>query len=85
MTGFMAQEMIASGNTFQVKNIIDAGPWATARVPKDWSVRVNRFWIDYTPSGSIDQFYSDLSVLNNQNQEVDHKKYMLMNLCVIGV
>ncbi|MGJ5674288.1 MAG: cytochrome c biogenesis protein [Nostochopsis sp.] len=74
MTGFMAQEMIASGNTFQVKNIIDAGPWATARVPKDWSVRVNRFWIDYTPSGSIDQFYSDLSVLNNQNQEVDHKK-----------
>jgi cytochrome c biogenesis protein len=74
MTGFMAQEMIASGNTFQVKNIIDAGPWATTRIPKDWSVRVNRFWIDYTPSGSIDQFYSDLSVLNNQNQEVDHKK-----------
>jgi cytochrome c biogenesis protein len=74
MTGFMAQEMIASGNTFQVKNIIDAGPWGTTRIPKDWSVRVNRFWIDYTPSGSIDQFYSDLSVLNNQNQEVDHKK-----------
>ncbi|EHC08684.1 cytochrome c biogenesis protein [Fischerella thermalis CCMEE 5282] len=74
MTGFMAQEMVASGNTFQVKNIIDAGPWAATRIPKDWSVRVNRFWIDYTPSGSIDQFYSDLSVLNNQNQEVDHKK-----------
>jgi len=28
MTGFMAQEMVASGNTFQVKNIVDAGPWA---------------------------------------------------------
>ncbi|BAY49236.1 ResB family protein [Scytonema sp. HK-05] len=72
MTGFMAQEMVASGNTFQVKNIIDAGPWA-ARVSKDWSVRVNRFWIDYTPSGGIDQFYSDMSVLNNQAQEVDRK------------
>ncbi len=72
MTGFMAQEMVASGNTFQVKNIVDAGPWA-ARVSKDWSVRVNRFWIDYTPSGGIDQFYSDMSVLDNQGQEVERK------------
>ncbi|MBE9038538.1 cytochrome c biogenesis protein [aff. Roholtiella sp. LEGE 12411] len=74
MTGFIAQERVASGDTFQVKNIIDAGPLAAAQVPKDWSVRVNRFWIDYTPSGGIDQFYSDMSVLNNQGQEVDHKK-----------
>ena len=74
MTGFLAQEMVASGDTFQVKNIVDAGPLATAQVPKDWSIRVNRFWIDYTPSGGIDQFYSDMSVLNNQGQEVDHKK-----------
>ncbi|NMG22781.1 cytochrome c biogenesis protein [Brasilonema bromeliae] len=72
MTGFVAQEMVTSGNTFQVKNIIDAGPWATA-LPKDWSVRVNRFWIDYTSSGGIDQFYSDMSVLDNQEQEVDRK------------
>ncbi|MEH1901915.1 MAG: cytochrome c biogenesis protein [Nostoc sp.] len=74
MTGFLAQEMVASGDTFKVTNIVDAGPLAAAQVPKDWSVRVNRFWIDYTPSGGIDQFYSDLSVLNNQGKEVDHKK-----------
>lgn len=74
MTGFVAQEMVPSGDTFQVKNIIDAGPLALSQVPKDWSVRVNRFWIDYTPSGGIDQFYSDMSVLNNQGQEVEHKK-----------
>jgi cytochrome c biogenesis protein len=73
MTGFMAQEMVASGDTFQVTNIVDAGPLA-AQISKDWSVRVNRFWIDYTPSGGIDQFYSDMSVLNNQGQEIDHKK-----------
>lgn len=72
MTGFVAQEMVTSGDTFQVKNIIDAGPLATA-LPKDWSVRVNRFWIDYTSSGGIDQFYSDMSVLNDQEQEVDRK------------
>ncbi len=71
MTGFIAQEMVPSGNTFQVKNIVDAGPYALPQIPKDWSVRVNRFWIDYTPEGGIDQFYSELSVLDNQGQEAD--------------
>ena len=74
MTGFMAQEMIASGDTFQVKNIVDAGAWSSQDVLKDWSVRVNRFWIDYTPTGGIDQFYSDMSVLNNEGKEVNHEK-----------
>lgn len=74
MTGFMAQEMITSGETFQVKNIIDAGAWSSQDVLKNWSVKVNRFWIDYTPKGGIDQFYSDLSVLNDQGVEVNHEK-----------
>ena len=73
MTGFMAQEMIPSGNTFTVQNITDAGPLAAAQVPKDWSVKVNRFWIDYLPDGKIDQFYSDMSVLDAAGQEVKHK------------
>ncbi|HEY9835137.1 MAG TPA: cytochrome c biogenesis protein [Stenomitos sp.] len=71
LTGFMAQEMVASGNTFQIKNILDAGPLAAPKTLNDWSVRVNRFWIDYTPEGGIDQFYSDLSVLNKAGKEVD--------------
>jgi cytochrome c biogenesis protein len=74
MTGFMAQEMITSGETFQVNNIIDAGAWSSQDVLKNWSVKVNRFWIDYTPKGGIDQFYSDLSVLNDQGAEVNHEK-----------
>jgi cytochrome c biogenesis protein len=74
LTGFVAQEMVPSGNTFQVKNILDAGPLAKRQIPKDWSVKVNRFWIDYTPSGSIDQFYSDLSVVDNSTQaELDRQ------------
>ncbi|ASC74042.1 Cytochrome c biogenesis protein CcsB [Halomicronema hongdechloris C2206] len=73
MTGFSAQEMVPSGETFQVRNILDAGPWAQAQIPRDWSVRVNRFWIDYTPDGTIDQFYSDLSVLDQAGDEVDRK------------
>jgi cytochrome c biogenesis protein len=73
MTGFFAQEMVPSGETFQIRNIFDAGPWAEPQIPKDWSVKVNRFWIDYTPDGTIDQFYSDLSVLDQAGQEVDRQ------------
>ena len=73
MTGFFAQEMVPSGETFQVRNVFDAGPWAAAQIPKDWSVKVNRFWIDYTPDGAIDQFYSDLSVLDQAGQELDRQ------------
>lgn len=73
MGGFLAQEMVASGNTFQVKNIIDAGPFASWQRLKDLSLRVNRFWIDYSPEGGINQFYSDLSVLDNQGEEIDQQ------------
>lgn len=73
MTGFFAQEIIPSGNTFTVQNVFDAGPWAGPQIPKDWSVKVNRFWIDYSPEGRVEQFYSDLSVLDNQGEEVKRK------------
>lgn len=73
MTGFFAQELVPSGQTFQIRNIFDAGPWAAGQIPKDWSVHVNRFWIDYTLEGTVDQFYSDLSVLDAAGEEVDRK------------
>ncbi len=73
LTGFIAQEMIPSGETFQVKNITESGMWSQPQIPKDWSVRVNRFWIDYTPQGAIDQFYSDLSILDKNEKEVDRQ------------
>ena len=72
-TGFFAQEMVPSGETFQIKNILEAGPLANSHIPKDWAVKVNRFWIDYTNDGNIDQFYSDLSVVDRQGQELKRK------------
>ena len=73
MTGFFAQEMVPGGQTFKIQHIIDAGPWSASQIPKDWSVRVNRFWIDYSPEGRVDQFYSDLSVLDDSGSEVKQK------------
>jgi cytochrome c biogenesis protein len=72
-TGFFAQEMVPSGETFRVQNIFDAGPWSKSQIPQDWAVRVNRFWIDYTPDGHVDQFYSDLSVVNDRGEELKQK------------
>lgn len=73
LTGFFAQELIPSGNTFEIRNIFDIGPLGEAQVPQDWKVKVNRFWIDYTPEGTIDQFYSDLSVVDAQGEELKRK------------
>lgn len=73
LTGFMAQEIVPSGNTFEITNLVTAGPFAKWQFPKDFSVKVNRFWIDYLPDGNIDQFYSDLSVLDKTGEEVDRQ------------
>ncbi len=73
MTGFFAQEIVPSGQVFQIRNVFDAGPWAAPQIPQDWAVQVNRFWIDYTPEGVIDQFYSDLSVVDAQGTELKRK------------
>ena len=69
--GFIAQELVPSGVNFKVNNVFEAGRFAESDRP--WSVNVNRFWIDYTPGGDIDQFYSDLSVIDEGGNEVDRR------------
>lgn len=73
LTGFLAQELIPSGSIAPVQNILDAGPLAQRQIPQDWAVQVNRFWIDYLPDGNIDQFYSDLSIVDEAGQERDRQ------------
>lgn len=71
--GFTAQEMVPSGNSFRIQNIVELGPLGRSQIPNDWGVQVNRFWIDYTPEGRIDQFYSDLSVVDRSGEESDRQ------------
>ncbi|NJN29556.1 MAG: cytochrome c biogenesis protein [Synechococcales cyanobacterium RM1_1_8] len=73
LTGFFAQEMVTAGETFRVRNIFEAGPLAGSQIPKDWGIKVNRFWIDYSPSGVVEQFYSDLSVVNQNGDQLDRQ------------
>jgi len=69
-TGFLAQEMIPSGATFKIQNIFEAGRLSDPQIPQDWAVKVNRFWIEYTAKGDIDQFYSDLSIVDENGAEL---------------
>ena len=68
--GFKAQEIVPKTEIFHIQNIFNNGQ--LTRIPKT-SARVNDFWITYTKNKTISQFYSDISILDNQGNEKDRK------------
>lgn len=69
--GYGGQEMIPKTETFHLQNIINAGYFS--KTPMEISLRVNNFWIDYAEDNAIKQFYSDISLISNQGEEVRRK------------
>ena len=78
--GFKAQEVVPKTEQFHIQNILTNG--SLAMIPKT-SVRVNDFWITYTKTRTISQFYSDISILNSNGKETKRKtiyvNYPLIN------
>jgi len=68
--GFKAQEIVPKTENFHIQNILATGP---ATMISQSSARINDFWITYTPTKTISQFYSDISVLDSQGNETDRK------------
>ena len=68
--GFKAQEIIPKTENFHIQNILNNSP--STIIPKT-SARVNDFWITYTKTKTVSQFYSDLSILDNQGSEKTRK------------
>ena len=68
--GFKAQEIVPKTETFHIQNILNNGQLTV--VPKI-STRINDFWITYTKNKTISQFYSDISILDNQGNEKNRK------------
>ena len=68
--GFKAQEIIPKTEQFHVQNILSNGTLSV--IPRD-SARVNDFWITYTKNKTISQFYSDISILNPEGNEIKRK------------
>lgn len=68
--GFKSQEIIPKTETFHIQNILNNGQLTI--IPKT-SARINDFWITYTKNKTISQFYSDISILDNQGNEKNRK------------
>jgi cytochrome c biogenesis protein len=70
ITGFKAQEIVPKTETFHIQNILNNGKLTS--IPKV-SMRVNDFWITYTRKTTITQFYSDISFLNIDGNEIQRQ------------
>ena len=76
ITGFTAQELIPKTETFKTQNLIKTNIFTF--VPST-NIRINDFWITYKKDGIINQFYSDISLLNNNGLELKRKTIAVNN------
>ena len=60
---------------FHLQNVINSGPFS--QVPQNIEGYVKDFKIAYSEEGVIDQFYSDLSILDTNVSQLSNKT----NLC----
>jgi cytochrome c biogenesis protein len=67
LTGFTSQEVVPKTEIFHIQNLLTLNLFNY--VPQLPS-RVNDFWINYKKKNAIDQFYSDLSILDNSGHEL---------------
>jgi cytochrome c biogenesis protein len=68
--GFKAQEIVPKTENFHIQNILSNGQFTL--IPKT-SARINDFWITYTKNRTVSQFYSNISVLDFEGNEVKRK------------
>ena len=68
--GFKAQEIVPKTENFHIQNILNNGQLT---IIPNTSARINDFWITYTKNRTISQFYSDISILSNQGNEITRK------------
>lgn len=72
---FKAQEVIAKGEIFHIQNIIKTGSLSKIN---SVNIRVNDFWTQYKKK-NINQFYSNLSILDNLGNEISNKTISVNN------
>lgn len=68
--GFNAQELIGKSEIFYIQNVVSSG--SISKFPQQ-AIRVNDFWINYYKNNKIKQFYSNISLLNENGKEIINK------------
>ena len=74
--GFVAQEIVPSGEIFHVQNIIASG--SLSAVPHSILGKVNDFFITFNDDKSIKQFFSNISLIDNKGK-ILFDKYIYVN------
>ena len=72
LSGYNIQEIIPRGEIVHLQNLVKRGPFSY--LANNAVLRINDFWITYTPESKINQFYSDISILNKAGSETIRKK-----------
>ena len=73
--GFKAQEIVPKTETFHIQNILTSSQLTL--IPRI-STRVNDFWITYSKQKNINQFYSNISILDSNGNEA-HQHTIFVN------
>jgi cytochrome c biogenesis protein len=76
LTGFMVQELVPKGEIFHLQNIVGSGPLSYIR--QDFEGYIHDFSIAYNDQGVVDQFYSDIYLLDS-NLNPKSKKTIFVN------
>nr|YP_009396738.1 cytochrome c biogenesis protein ccs1 [Ophidocladus simpliciusculus]ARW65924.1 cytochrome c biogenesis protein ccs1 [Ophidocladus simpliciusculus] len=71
LSSFVVQEMIPNGEIFHLKNIIHSGFYS--KIPIDLWGRIDNFYINYNIDGSIQQFFSELSIFYKMKNILNEK------------
>ena len=71
LSGYNIQEIVPRGEITHLQNLVKRGP--ASYLSNNLVLRINDFWITYTPESKINQFYSDISLLNKIGTETFRK------------
>lgn len=71
LSGYSIQELVPRGEIFHLQNLVKSGD--LSRILQNVSWRINDFWITYSADSKIDQFYSDISLIDSNGEELKRK------------
>ncbi|KAG6552977.1 hypothetical protein Mapa_005314 [Marchantia paleacea] len=76
--GYHGTVMVPQGLSFQIGDVLQPnGILATPSPVMNLQIHIDKFYIDYRPTGEVSQFHSDLSIANRKEQV--YKKSIAVN------
>ncbi|GBG88281.1 hypothetical protein CBR_g46847 [Chara braunii] len=74
LSSYRGTTLTPQGTEFLIADVLrPSGPLATPFSSMNYGVRIDRFYVDYRPNGQVNQFHTDLSVVDLRDREVAKK------------